>query len=112
VTWFDYGEYAIWHLGPAMTVSMDGRRETIYSTAVRNRHTEIYRNGPGAIVAVAELRPDYVWLPASLPVVSHLESVGWHPYYIGPRSVILGLQPVEPTRDDRAVPPRRDFPGP
>ncbi len=112
LTWFDYGEYAIWHLGPTMTVSMDGRRETLYSTAVRNRHTEIYRNGPGAIVAVAELRPDYIWLPVSLPVVSHLESVGWHPYYIGPRSVILGLQPVEPTRDDRPVPPRRDFPGP
>jgi hypothetical protein len=112
LTWFDYGEYAIWHLGPAMTVSMDGRRETIYSTAVRNRHTEIYRNGPGAIVAVAELRPDYIWLPKALPVVSHLESVGWHPYYIGPRSVILGLQPVAPALDARSVPARRDFPGP
>jgi hypothetical protein len=112
LTWFDYGEYAIWHLAPTMTVSMDGRRETVFSTAVRNRHTEIYRNGPGAIVAVAELRPDYIWLPKSLPVVSHLESVGWHPYYIGPRSVILGLQAAEPTRDDRPVPPRRDFPGP
>jgi hypothetical protein len=112
LTWFDYGEYAIWHLGPTLTVSMDGRRETVYSVAVRNRHTEIYRNGPGAIVAVAELRPDYIWLPKSLPVVSHLESVGWHPHYIGPRSVILGLQPVEPVLDDRAVPPRRDFPGP
>jgi hypothetical protein len=112
LTWFDYGEYAIWHLGPTLTVSMDGRRETIYSVAVRNRHTEIYRNGPGAIVAVAELRPDYIWLPKSLPVVSHLESVGWHPYYVGPRSVILGLQPADLVRDDRPVPGRRDFPGP
>jgi hypothetical protein len=112
LTWFDYGEYAIWHLGPTLTVSMDGRRETVYSVAVRNRHTEIYRNGPGAIVAVAELRPDYIWFPKSLPVVSHLESVGWHPYYIGPRSVILGLQAVEPIKDERPVPIRRDFPGP
>jgi hypothetical protein len=112
LTWFDYGEYAIWHLGPTLTVSMDGRRETVYSVAVRNRHTEIYRNGPGAIVAVAELRPDYIWLPKSLPVVSHLESVGWHPYYIGPRSVILGLQPAALVRDETAVPAHRDFPGP
>lgn len=112
LTWFDYGEYAIWHLSPAMTVSMDGRRETVYSLAVRNRHAEIYRDGPGAIVAVAELRPDYIWLPKSLPVVSHLESVGWHPYYVGTRSVILGLQPVDAVRDERPVPPRRDFPGP
>lgn len=112
LTWFDYGEYAIWHLGPGMTVSMDGRRETVYSPAVRNRLTEIYRNGPGAIVAVAEMRPDYIWMPKSMPVVSHLESVGWHPYYVGPRSVILGLSRVDPVKDERPVPPRRDFPGP
>lgn len=28
---FDWGEYVIWHLGPAAKVSIDGRRETIYS---------------------------------------------------------------------------------
>ena len=28
---FDWGEYVLWHLGPAIKVSIDGRRETIYS---------------------------------------------------------------------------------
>ncbi len=28
---FNWGEYAIWHLGPAVKVSLDGRRETVYS---------------------------------------------------------------------------------
>ena len=28
---FDWGEYALWHLGPEMKVSIDGRRETLYS---------------------------------------------------------------------------------
>jgi hypothetical protein len=28
---FDWGEYVIWHLGPAVRVSLDGRRETVYS---------------------------------------------------------------------------------
>lgn len=28
---FDWGEYIIWHLGPAVKVSVDGRRETVYS---------------------------------------------------------------------------------
>ena len=28
---FDWGEYALWHLGPRIKVSIDGRRETIYS---------------------------------------------------------------------------------
>jgi hypothetical protein len=36
VTFFDWGEYAIWHLAPAIRVSMDGRRETVYPD-------EIYR---------------------------------------------------------------------
>jgi hypothetical protein len=28
---FDWGEFAIWHLSPRVKVSMDGRRETVYS---------------------------------------------------------------------------------
>ena len=31
VTFFDWGQYAIWHLGPRVKVSIDGRRETVYS---------------------------------------------------------------------------------
>jgi hypothetical protein len=30
---FDWGEYAIWHLAPHLKVSIDGRRETVYSPA-------------------------------------------------------------------------------
>jgi hypothetical protein len=28
---FDWGEYALWHLGPQIKISVDGRRETVYS---------------------------------------------------------------------------------
>ena len=31
-TSFDWGEYAIWHFGPVLRVSIDGRRETVYPT--------------------------------------------------------------------------------
>ncbi len=31
---FDWGEYVIWHLGPRVRVSIDGRRETVYPPAV------------------------------------------------------------------------------
>jgi hypothetical protein len=31
---FDWGEYVIWHVGPRVQVSVDGRRETVYSDAV------------------------------------------------------------------------------
>lgn len=30
-TEFDWGEYIIWHLGPQIKVSLDGRRETVYT---------------------------------------------------------------------------------
>jgi hypothetical protein len=30
-TFFDWGEYIIWHLSPNVRVSVDGRRETVYS---------------------------------------------------------------------------------
>ena len=29
LVWFDWGEYAIWHMGPGVQVSFDGRRETV-----------------------------------------------------------------------------------
>jgi hypothetical protein len=29
--YFDWGEFALWHLGPGVKVSIDGRRETVYS---------------------------------------------------------------------------------
>jgi hypothetical protein len=31
---FGWGEYAIWHLGPQIQVSIDGRRETVYSEEI------------------------------------------------------------------------------
>ena len=32
-TEFAWGEYVLWHLGPGVKVSTDGRRETVYSDA-------------------------------------------------------------------------------
>jgi len=36
---FNWGEYVIWHAGPRVKVSMDGRRETVYSDAVYHDNT-------------------------------------------------------------------------
>jgi hypothetical protein len=38
LVWSNWGEYAIWHLSPRMRVSIDGRRETVYSDQVQSRH--------------------------------------------------------------------------
>jgi hypothetical protein len=81
VAWFDWGEYVSWHFGPALKVSMDGRRETVYSADVLRAHNEFYRNRPGAREFLGRLSPDYVWLPKSLPVSAMITSWGWTPIF-------------------------------
>jgi hypothetical protein len=86
LTWFDWGEYAIWHLHPAFQVSMDGRRETVYSQTLIDQHLAVYFARPGWESILESLAPDVVWLPAEAPVVSELERAGWQPVLATPRS--------------------------
>ncbi len=95
LTWFNYGQYAIWHFSPRIQVSMDGRREAIYSDDLRALHWRIYRNEPSALVDVARIDPDYIWLPTSFPVVTRLQAAGWRSLFTGSRSTLLGRQPVQ-----------------
>lgn len=92
VTFFDWGQYGIWHLAPAVQVSMDGRRETVYSADVTTAHMRIYTNAPEAVELVTRFQPDWIWFPRAWPVVSRLEGAGWHVVFRGPVSVILGRQ--------------------
>ena len=112
LTWFDYGQYAIWHLSPSVRVSMDGRRETVYSEMMRGLHWEIYGNGPRALENVARLAPDSIWLPLKSPVIGTLEQSGWRVVFRGPRSAILSRDArISPEVSTAAV-PARWFPGP
>jgi hypothetical protein len=43
---FTWGEYAIWHLSPGIKVSVDGRRETVYSDEIRRENLD-FRMGTG-----------------------------------------------------------------
>jgi hypothetical protein len=89
-TWFDYGQYAIWYMSPAIRVSMDGRRETVFSEELRAAHRRVYENAPETLEVLNRMHPDYVWLPVNLPVIARLEAAGWVPLFRGPRSTILG----------------------
>jgi hypothetical protein len=114
-TWFDYGQYAIWHFWPSVRVSMDGRRETVYSQQMRDKHFLIYSNGPGALDAVTSLAPDFAWLPANAPVVPALQAAGWQVGFKGPRSVVLyrnAQPPIPTTLVDSSFNGPRSFPGP
>src|SRR5678816_3438140 len=42
LVWFDWGEYVIWHCSPRLRVSIDGRRETVYSDELIANHMAFY----------------------------------------------------------------------
>jgi hypothetical protein len=45
-TEFNWGEYVLWHLGPQVQVSIDGRRETTYSDAIYRENLD-FMHGRG-----------------------------------------------------------------
>jgi hypothetical protein len=118
LVWFNWGEYAIWHLSPRMQVSIDGRRETVYSEKLQTRHFDFYFDRPGGTTLPNDLGADYVWIPRILPAARRLRSdSGWQPIFEGKQSVIFeraALARQTPTASVvlAAAATPRVFPGP
>ena len=113
LTWFDWGEYAIWHFGPDLQVSIDGRRETVYTDGTIQAHRRFYAADETAATYLRALNPDYIWLPKRLPVTNTLRSTGWMAAFEGPVSVVFaraGAGPFEQVANARTG--MRCFPGP
>src|SRR4029077_7525683 len=49
ITFFDWGQYAIWYLPPGLRISMDGRRETVYTAATIDAHFDLYEGFPAGL---------------------------------------------------------------
>jgi hypothetical protein len=113
LTWFDWGEYAIWHLAPGgIEVSMDGRRETVYSERTVDSHFAFYRATAGHIAYVDAVAADLVWVPVRLPIVPVLKQRGWTVAYESPVSVVLQRAQNEAPSLSVARRGTRVFPGP
>jgi hypothetical protein len=110
LTYFDYGELAIWHLAPRLRVSYDGRRETVYSAEVQTNHLRFYFGVRDTSYARI-LKADYVWLPRRLPVNAALDRDGWVRIFEGPRSVIYARQ-MDSYKQPAPWTGPRCFPGP
>lgn len=95
LTWFNWGEYSIWHFGPDLKVSMDGRRETVYSGEVVSAHLDFYY-GTNQWRYADEIRADYVWIPKQLPVARELQQNGWHTLCEGDSSILLARRAHAP----------------
>jgi len=64
-TSFNWGQYAIWHFGPRARVSIDGRRETVYSDQQLSRQLAMAMGETAGLDELARTLPEYVWLPTS-----------------------------------------------
>ncbi|HEY7056443.1 MAG TPA: hypothetical protein VH458_07970 [Vicinamibacterales bacterium] len=114
LTWFDWGEYAIWHLSAdGIRVSIDGRRETIYSQRVLEDHLAFYNNERSAIDYPDRIAAECVWLPARFGTVSALEARGWTVVARTPVSAVLRRSgAAQPTPIVGSTSAARVFPGP
>jgi hypothetical protein len=118
LVWFGWGEYAIWHLSPRMQVSIDGRRETVYSDTVQTRHFDFFYDRRGGATLPHDLRADYIWVPRILPAVPRLRTdSSWTVIYEGEQSVIFERSGLSPHRQSppvvaAAATTPRFFPGP
>jgi hypothetical protein len=106
---FDWGEFAIWHFGPALKVSFDGRRETVYSAARIAEQHGLGSGDPRIGPFIEHERPEYVWLP--LPggerLAAELPARGYRVDVETSRSIILTRQDLEPLKP---APMSRCFP--
>jgi hypothetical protein len=93
LNWFDWGEYIIWQFSPDLKVSLDGRRETLYSDAQLASHYRFYQNESDAAGFPERLHADYIWLPKRFPVVDTLKRQGWETAFEGPVSILFSRRP-------------------
>ena len=117
LVWFNWGEYAIWHLPPRMQVSIDGRRETVYSDTLQTRHFDFFFDRPGGATLPDDLAVDYIWIPRILPAAHRLRTdPHWMTIYEGDQSVIFARERSgprnRPTRFAAVTSAPRFFPGP
>jgi len=92
ITPFNWGQYAIWHFAPRVTVSMDGRRETVYSAARLTEHGAMLAGGAQALERVARLQADLVWLPTGSPLLEDLRDSGWTRVYASAQSEVYAAR--------------------
>jgi hypothetical protein len=106
VTFFDWGEYALWHLGPAIRVSMDGRRETVYSDAALDAHRQILEGTSAGFALLQRWRPEYIWLPSSSAATRQWAAQhGYRLAYESSNSFVAvraDLPPLTPAPDSRS----------
>jgi hypothetical protein len=79
---FDWGEYVLWHLGPGVKVSIDGRRETAYSTESYQQSLDFARGTGRWDALLKTTTTDLVLTQNGSPTANLMSHTGgWVPLY-------------------------------
>jgi hypothetical protein len=109
-TFFDWGEYVLWHLAPDIKVGMDGRRETVYADSIYEEYLR-FQNGVGRWRGVLD-RPEteMVLFPAGWPATNLTEiDPGWTRVY-GDGVAVVFVRADAPQRAALETTPTGDRP--
>ena len=103
---FDWGEYAIWQLAPALEVSVDGRRETVYDEEIYAANIQ-FIFGVGDWDRLLDDHPtDLALIPRHLPVYNLLQlKPGWSPAYEDDVAAVFARDGSPLAARIRATPP-------
>ena len=88
---FDWGEYALYHLGPAVKVSVDGRRETAYSPEIYEENLA-FKYGEGDWAALLQKHDTHMALVRTgFPTFNLLKlEPAWRLVYQDPVAALFG----------------------
>ena len=97
---FDWGEYVLWHLGPRIKVSIDGRRETVYSERSYAENLR-FTSGLGNWDEILEKHEtDLVFVSKRFPVFNLMQlKPGWTRVYEDPMSGLF-VRPGSPLEEE------------
>lgn len=102
---FNWGEYAIWHLSPRVQVGMDGRRETVYPDSIYRSYLR-FVGGGGEWDAYLDVGPaDLALVPPDEAAFNLLElHDGWTRVYDDSVAGLFGRRGSRVTRAVAATP--------
>jgi hypothetical protein len=103
---FCWGEYTIWHAGPHIRVSVDGRRETVYPQDVWDRNLAMYRGVGDWAALLRDPAPDLVLVERGTAAYNLMSlRQDWELIYADPTSALFAPPGSPLTASIRAVQP-------
>ena len=103
---FDWGEYVIWHAGPRLKVSVDGRRETVYSDAAYEQNRRFTAGSEGWDQLLDQQPTDLALVSVRTGAFDRLtQHAGWELLMHDEISALFGRTGAPVTRAIRGTPP-------